>query len=465
MTPDAIRTALENAKGVPTAALAEAVTHAGDLAPVVIGLAEKVGQGVHLLPRQAKLLFFGLHALAAAGQTSACPALLALLRRPEYQLDNLLGDALTESCPGLLLALYDGNVDPLYAALEQPDVGQTIKWMLFRVLARLAWDGRTPRDRFIAFLDRFERDALAPPEHSAWEGWQNAIMYLGLKEFEDRVRRGWEQGRGVFQNEPDHRDWLERLEYAAAHPDDPQLFLDDHVVAITDPVESLKWMTVSPRETGEVRKGADDPAAAIKLSEDELDWLAGFLVSDHAPQTAMDLEALDGFYSALFAGPQLVPPAEYLGELWGSRGERPRYDNAEQARLVTTLLTRHRDTVAARLEAGFSHPPLLLDRRPERKGRAWASGFLRGVLMCTDAWRPLVRDPQAGQLFRSILELVADEFGWRNEPIAPDVRGTILKTLPLTLVAFHDFWRQAAPGLPAAAPARSTQEGTLRPAH
>jgi hypothetical protein len=105
MTLEQIRDQLETATGLPAHALGAAVGQAAALAPAVIEAIGKAVAGLYLLPRQKNLLFFGLHALAAAGEASVYPALLALLRLPEHRLEQLLGDGLTESVPGLLLGL------------------------------------------------------------------------------------------------------------------------------------------------------------------------------------------------------------------------------------------------------------------------------------------------------------------------------------------------------------------------
>src|SRR6185437_16873133 len=92
MTPDDIRTALETAEEVPEEALHAAVANAAGLAPAVIAVAQAMADGHLPLPRDEKLLRFGLHVLAVARETSACPAFLALLRRPSIELEWLFGD-------------------------------------------------------------------------------------------------------------------------------------------------------------------------------------------------------------------------------------------------------------------------------------------------------------------------------------------------------------------------------------
>ena len=46
---------------------------------------------------------------------------------------------------------------------------------------------------------------------------------------------------------------------------------------------------------------------------DGFDRLADFLAKSQSTH-AMNLEELDGFFAALIAGPEMVPPSEYLYE-------------------------------------------------------------------------------------------------------------------------------------------------------
>lgn len=460
MMLERIRSELERAETLPAEALAAAVTQAAALAPDVIALLRKAADGVHLLPRQENLLFFGLHALAAARRAEACPAFLSLLRRPEWQLEELLGDGLTESVTGLLLGLYDDDPEPLFAALEDRAAAGSARWALFQVLARLSWEGRIARERVVAFIDRFDREEMAPADDLAWMGWQDAIRLLGLQEFEPRIRHGWDSGRTEPCNRADRDWWLESLGRIAAAPDDPAHFAESDVVAITDPVASLGWMAEPRPQPGRAPDEPVDPAEAIRLDARERGWLAGFLDSAQVPETTMNLEELDGFFTALVAGPEPVPPSEYMKAIWGNAdGEGPVYDSLEQAQFVTDLMTRHWNTIAARLGGRFPHAPLIFPGLPEDRGRWWAQGFTMGLDLRRDAWLPLLRHEEAGQFVFAILSLIADEDA---EEIAPEARAEILDALPAIILGISLFW-----GDPTAlfrhTPARSAKIGRNQP--
>jgi yecA family protein len=460
MTLDEIRRELEQADGLPGEALTAAVGQAAALAPEVIALIDKAVEGVCLLPKQESLLFLGLHALAAAKETSAYRPLLTLLQQPEDELDSWLGDALTQNGPGLLLGLFDGDVEPIYAALENPDTYGTVNWILFQVLARLVWEGRAERAPFVDFIDRFDRDEIAPTDDFAWYGWQDAIMSLGLEQFRGRVQRGWEAGRTPNDRDIDREEWLAGLDRVVADPENQEFFRADRIEAITDPVASLGWLDRSSQPVTE-RSDRRDPAEAIALSESELDWLGRFLVSRQAPDTTLNLEAVDGFFAAALAGPESIMPSECMGMIWGPDGKGPIYDSREQMQFVTELLMCHWQTIAARLDARFPHEPVISSYKSEDSGAWWSLGFMLGMHLRRDAWTPLLEDKESDVLVNAIAALAAIE--QETAEVTAEARAEIVDKLPVTLLAISSFWREGPLPPKRLTPVRSSKIGRNDP--
>jgi hypothetical protein len=113
MTADEIRIALETAGSVPEEAIHAAVRHAADLAPAVIAVAQSMADGRMPLPREERLLRFGLHALSVAREASVCPVFLALLRRPPLELEWLFSESdRTNRVARLLLGCSTATMRP-----------------------------------------------------------------------------------------------------------------------------------------------------------------------------------------------------------------------------------------------------------------------------------------------------------------------------------------------------------------
>ena len=130
----------------------------------------------------------------------------------------------------------------LFELIEHPDLTVDARWALFDVLARLTFDGRIPRERTIAFLDRLEREELIEPGDIVWWGWEDAVTKLGIKELEPALRRVWSKVVYDHHNERDHAESLERLNRAAADPTDHSVFDEADVRPIEDPVEAVAWV-------------------------------------------------------------------------------------------------------------------------------------------------------------------------------------------------------------------------------
>jgi uncharacterized protein len=451
MTPDDIRTALETAEEVPEGALHAAVANAAELAPSVIAAMQEMADGRLPLPREEKLLRFGLHVLSVARETSACPAFLALLRRPSIELEWLFGDdERAMRISSLLLGLFDGDDAAVHAVAADPEVDADTRMALLEALARLAWEGRASREALVALLDRFDREELAPPDSWVWFGWHSTIMLLGLNDWIDRVERTYEAGRRLpmFDHAEDRQEWLERIQAAADHPEDPQRFLDEYLVPYDDPVKDLGW---SPDPAG----GPDDP-----LTSDELAWL-DLALWRRAGTDTMCLELADGYLSALAVGPELVPPSSYLPEILGAGAE---FDTPEHGTYVAELLVRHRGSIESGLAENGTIEPFIDFDVGDVEGSLWAQGYLTCIQHHDDAWRPLLSKRHlVERLVAPLLALIPGDVEPGQEILTPEQRSELIDALPFVMHGTWSFWHDAAHPLIEVQPERRVKVGRNDP--
>lgn len=437
---------LEAAQYLPEMALRRAVVHADQVAPTVIALVEQAADGIYLLPKQNALLFWGIHALAATRCTALFRPLLRLIQldRAEY-LDNIFGDAVTETLPGILISVFDGSAASFLDACAQKSLDGYLRWGMFEAIARLTFDGAIPREMTVEFLRRFEREDLADPGDPAWEGWQDAIALLGVEHLYDRVRTTWSDERSPC--EPSDQEIIEErfTRALALPPRDPELFDQHGRKPIEDPVEALASMARERHERE--RPGhpfGPDPAADIALNDGEIGWLVGFLDSAKVPETTMPLEWIDGLFCALNVGPS-EPPSEYMPVIWDPRDDAdpeagPNYDNVEQAEYVVGLLNRHWNAIARRLDAGFPHEPALEPWRDELDARYWAAGFIRGVGMRAELWGARKDNEFTTTFLNMIFTFAMDKESFEQGDIELEMRETLLDALPINLVRMHHLW-------------------------
>jgi uncharacterized protein len=176
------------------------------------------------------------------------------------------------------------------------------------------------------------------------------------------------------------------------------------------------------------------------LTDDELDHLDDFLTKC-GYGCAMSVEELDGFFAALIAGPEIVPPSEYLPEVFA--GE-PFEGSDEEHKGILDLLMRHWNTIADTLERDeFYYPLFYEDENGVMRGNAWALGFMQGVSMCLESWRDFLEDGNLGYLFPMMF--LAHEHdpdpGLRPPPPTPEQREELLARMILGLLEVYRHFK------------------------
>lgn len=187
----------------------------------------------------------------------------------------------------------------------------------------------------------------------------------------------------------------------------------------------------------------------IALTDDELLDLAQFLVSDAVPESAMDIETLDGFLCALAVGPEPVALDEALPFAWSDdpgTGAVPQWSSpAEHARILG-LIQRFYAEITEAVAAGEAIEPLIVEPDADEEGAeemaaqlgmGWAIGFLAGMTVREDAWQPWVASEGGDEDLALIERLAGDE--------APaDERKGLVGELPALLEDCAGYWRGAA---------------------
>lgn len=439
MTPEQIQRELENAVGTPEEALREAVAHSTELAPAVIAVMRGMAAGRLPLPREERLLRFGLHALAVAREPSACPAFVALLRCKPLELEWLFGDdERIIRTARLLISLFDGNDTALLALVADTSVDGDVRSAALEALARLVWEGRASHDALVALLDRLDREVLAAEDSWVWHGWASAIMLLGLTEWKDRVAGAYEAGRQIplFDREVDRQDWLERTQAAAEHPEDGQRFVNALLSPYEDAVSDVGWYAEA------VPDGPEDP-----LSGDEMAWLDVALWR-RAGTATMCLETADGFLTGLAAGPVRLAPSDCLTAILGAGMI---YDSPEHEAYIASLLGRRLASIEYLLAEDEDIEPELNRDMGDLEASLWATGYMLAIEKCKDAWQPLLnRQTLFQRLVLPIMMLLHDPEAAADDRLTEDTRWDLIEALPSVVSATRSFWQgRRHPLLPA----------------
>ncbi len=208
-------------EGLPKKALKAATARRDELLPHFLEEIEAFIAGDEVTRLAPSPLFLAFHLLGEWRETSAYRPLARLLRCPPDAVDEFLGDCITETAHRVMAAVFDGDPQPLYDILLDPEAEEFVRSRMCETLAMLVYEDRLPR----AETERFLRDGfmnlLPQAECYVWQGWQSAIALLGLTELKGLVEKAFD--RGFI-----HPHWLtfghfeKDLALGVAHPGEPR---------------------------------------------------------------------------------------------------------------------------------------------------------------------------------------------------------------------------------------------------
>jgi uncharacterized protein len=230
----------------------------------------------------------------------------------------------------------------------------------------------------------------------------------------------------------------------------------------------LPWEATSRRhlERSRTYSSVVNPTIDQPLTDDELARLSQFL---HATPDSMNIEMLDGYFTALVCGPGMVPPSECLIHVLGK--DCP-FENNEQAAEILTLLMRHRNAIATKFrdipDDSSPYLPVVLPILFEADGGVaygndWAHGFMRGVEMRRPSWDELFRDENRRGAMLPVMMLHHEhdpDPEMRTPPIPPDEREQLIRTMIAALTYLYRYFepqRQAFASVPVYFPVRLDQ--------
>jgi uncharacterized protein len=182
------------------------------------------------------------------------------------------------------------------------------------------------------------------------------------------------------------------------------------------------------------------------LTDAELDHL-GDVLKNCKGGRAMNVEALDGFFAALIAGPEVVMPSEYYREVFGGEiSDTCEFASINEANEVLGLMMRHWNDIAGTLFKGEVYMPLLLeDKDGIVQGNDWARGFMRGMDMRSDGWAELVNDEEHGGCLIPMMMLCHEHDPnpeMRPEPISPEKREEVIVQMVAGLLGAYRYFRE-----------------------
>ncbi|WP_227509549.1 UPF0149 family protein, partial [Ferrovum myxofaciens] len=183
------------------------------------------------------------------------------------------------------------------------------------------------------------------------------------------------------------------------------------------------------------------------LTDDEINELDDFLLSDKSPGSCMDISTFDGFLAAVVLNPDVILPSHWLPWVWDMDNgeESPEFDTLDEASRISNLIMRHYNTVATTIDEDRFGPLLFVLPQPDNSefydAEGWCEGFMLGAAVFLEPWwRSIMKDRT--ELVAPMV-LLGTEPGWEILSESADEKRAIqeaYESIPDVIEALHTYF-------------------------
>ena len=194
MSPNEIFTTLAVSEGFPREALVAAGERRDEMVPLFLDQIERLRNADADTSSEADVsaFLFVYYLLGEWRDSRSYRPLAALLRQDPDYLELLLGDAITEGTKRVIAGVFDGDLQPILDAIEDPAADQFVRCEMIDALVIIARQHPETRPDVEDYLERFFASEFEKPE-ILWGSWAFAIADLGLAHLEPQVRDAFEK--------------------------------------------------------------------------------------------------------------------------------------------------------------------------------------------------------------------------------------------------------------------------------
>jgi uncharacterized protein len=157
----------------------------------------------------------------------------------------------------------------------------------------------------------------------------------------------------------------------------------------------------------------------------------------------MTLSELDGYLTGVLACPEMIPPSEWLPEVWGETGEAHFADPKAAEETIGAVMTHYNSVAETMTRSLWVEPIYEVDpNSDETLWEPWVDGFTRAMRLRPDAWENLLEradeETQATMIFMMALQDIStgkskftdeeiDEIDLEAPDLIPNCVATILR--------------------------------------
>jgi Protein of unknown function (DUF1186)/SEC-C motif len=245
---------LANDEGLPVEAIRAAEADCVTMVPVFLQAIEAFISASSEERAKPSPIFFIFHLLGSWREKSAYRPLARLLRCPQQDVDDVLGDAITATTPQVMAAVFDGDPQPLYEIILDPQADEFVRCSMCDALSLVTLQGELPRSEAARFLAACFTELKPERGCFVWQGWQAAIAALGLTELRPQVKQAFER-KSIDPMWLGYEHFEEDLNATLKSPDAPAWFLKQHP-PLGDIIEKFSTWTLDSGDEQERTAGA-----------------------------------------------------------------------------------------------------------------------------------------------------------------------------------------------------------------
>jgi uncharacterized protein len=192
------------------------------------------------------------------------------------------------------------------------------------------------------------------------------------------------------------------------------------------------------------RRTSHPPMSAVAMPLDKLDlWLQG-----RTGAAASNLSMLDGFVTAIVAGPVSMDPPEWICPLLGVEIDAFNHGGTPEFAAISAVAVRHNTIVETLSNAPKTFEPIFARKsNQDIDAGPWCEGFYAAMKLRLSAWAPLrnLADINHGLLLPILIHCV-DEQGrpmlgpQRKGPETEQFRRIAYQDIPAVVEEMRQYW-------------------------
>ncbi len=218
MNVDEAWRAMSEADELPREALQWSLDHWSEASPRYLAKLRAAAKGASLSEADLEALFYVVHLFGEKRDTRAYVPLCNVIAEDE-SLAIWLGDAVTETLGGVLINVFDGDVEPLKRAIESPDADEFARSAALNALAYLVRaETVISDDEMRAYLRRLVQEMQPREPSEIWTAWAFTIARLGYEPMRAEVARVFSK-RWIEETSAELLDFYAELQASRRDPD------------------------------------------------------------------------------------------------------------------------------------------------------------------------------------------------------------------------------------------------------